>query len=98
MDTNIDRKYIISATNPCSGNTHTEADSVLFLAKDKGLLEAALPAYRNWCVENAVNPAHIESIDLLIGRVKKFQEQIESKIPDTDLPCEIRRCVEGENT
>ena len=91
----IDRKYKISATNPCSGSTHDETDSVLFLAKDRGLLEAALPAYLQWCVDNSVNPAHIESVSLLIERVRTFQ-QAESKIPDTDLPCEIRRCVEGE--
>lgn len=94
--TDIDRKYKIHAENPCSGSVHTEKDSVLFLAKDKGLLEAALPAYRKWYEENGSNPAHLESIDLLIGRVQKYQEEVAAKVPDTDLPCEIRRCVNGE--
>ncbi len=93
---NIDRKYTINAVNPCSGNVHTEKDSVLFLAKDKAFLEGGLPGYRAKCIEMGANPAHIESIDLLIDRVRSFQESIEAKVPDTDLPCEIRRCVDGE--
>lgn len=92
----IDRKYQILAINPCSGNTHTQEDAVLFLAKDKAFLEGALPGYRQRCIELGANPAHIESIDLLIERVRVYQEGIESKVPDTDLPCEIRRCLEGE--
>lgn len=92
----IDRKYIINAINPCSKNVHTEKDSVLFLAKDKAFLEGALPGYKQKCIELGANPAHIESIDLLIERVKKYQEEIESKTPDTDLPCEIKRCLTGE--
>lgn len=97
FDVDIDRKYKIIAENPCSGNKHTEKDSVLFLAKDKAFLTGALPGYRAKCVELNANPAHIESIDLLIERVAAFQENIASKVPDTDLPCEIRRCVEGKD-
>lgn len=96
MSIDIDRKYKINAINPCSGNTHTEQDSVLFLAKDKAFLEAALPAYRQRCIELGANPAHIQSIDLLIERVAEYQRNIKSETPDTDLPCEIRRCV-GED-
>jgi len=92
----IDRKYSFTAINPCSGNVHSERDAVLFLAKDKAFLEGALPGYRAKCIELGANPAHIESIDLLIARVADYQKKIESKIPDTDLPCEIRRCVDGE--
>lgn len=91
----IDRKYQILAINPCSGNTHTEKDAVLFLAKDKAL-PAALKAYRVEIERLGSNPAHLESIDILIERVLKYQEQTGSKVPDTDLPCEIRRCIEGE--
>lgn len=92
----IDRKYKIEAQNPCSGSIHTEKDAVLFLAKDKAFLEGALPGYRAKCIELGANPAHIESIDLLIQRVATYQRLMESKVPDTDLPCEIRRCIDGE--
>lgn len=92
---NIDRKYKINAVNPCSGNTHDENDSILFLAKDKAV-PAMLRAYREECIRLGANPAHIESIALLIDRVERYQSYIASKVPDTDLPCEVRRCVDGE--
>lgn len=92
----IDWKYKIEAVNPCSENTHTQKDAVLFLAKDKGFLEAALPAYLEWCKKNGTNSAHVEAVELLMERVRRYQELVGCKIPDTDLPCEIRRCVDGE--
>ena len=92
---NIDRKYKIHAVNPCSRNTHDEYDSILFLAKDKAVL-AMLRAYLKESEKLGANPAHLESIGLLIGRVEQYQREVEAKIPDTDLPCEIRRCVDGE--
>lgn len=92
---NIDRKYKIDAVNPCSGNTHNENDSILFLAKDKALPDT-LRFYRERCRELGANPAHLDSVTLLIGRVEQCQRIFESKTPDTDLPCEIRRCVDGE--
>lgn len=91
---NIDRKYKITAVNPCSGNMHTENDSILFLAKDRAV-PAMLRAYRAECELIGANPAHIESIALLIERVEEYQRDTESKVPDTDLPCEIARCVSG---
>ena len=42
------------------------------------------------------NPAHLEAIELLHNRVEAYQRDIEAKVPDTDLPCEIRRCIDGE--
>ena len=92
---NIDRKYKIHAVNPCSRNTHDEHDSILFLAKDKAV-PAMLRAYLKESENLGANPAHLESIGLLIGRVEQYQHEVEAKIPDTDLPCEIRRCVDGE--
>ena len=92
---NIDRKYQIRALNPCSGNTHDEHDSILFLAKDKAV-PAMLRAYLKESEKLGANPAHLESIGLLIGRVEQYQREVEAKIPDTDLPCEIRRCVDGD--
>ena len=92
---NIDRKYTIHAVNPCSRSTHDEHDSILFLAKDKAV-PAMLRAYLKESEKLGANPAHLESISLLIGRVEQYQREVEAKIPDTDLPCEIRRCVDGE--
>ena len=92
---NIDRKYQIHAVNPCSRNTHDEHDSILFLAKDKAV-PAMLRAYLKESEKLGANPAHLESIGLLIGRVEQYQREVEAKTPDTDLPCEIRRCVDGE--
>ena len=91
---NIDRKYTIKAVNPCSGNMHDENDSILFLAKDKAV-PAMLRAYAAESERLGANPAHLESIALLIGRVEAYQLDVESKVPDTDLPCEIDRCVNG---
>ena len=91
----IDRKYKILAVNPCSSNHHDENDSILFLAKDKAV-PAMLKTYYEECKKlNPNNTAHLESIILLTERVVKYQKDIESKIPDTDLPCEIERCVNG---
>lgn len=90
----IDWKYKINAINPCSKNTHDENDSILFLAKDKAV-PAMLRAYYDECVRLQVNPAHLEAIALLALRVNAYQRDIESKVPDTDLPCEIDRCVNG---
>lgn len=91
----IDRKYKIAATNPCSGSHHDETDSMLFLAKDRAV-PAMLHAYRAECARLGANPAHLESITLLIGRVEAYQRDVAANVPDTDLPCEIRRCVDGE--
>lgn len=66
----IDRKYKIAATNPCSGSHHDETDSMLFLAKDRAV-PAMLHAYRAECARLGANPAHLESITLLIGMAAK---------------------------
>ena len=63
----IDWKYKIKAVNPCSGNEHTEDDSILFLAKDKAV-PAMLKAYYWECKRLGTNPAHCEAIALLTER------------------------------
>lgn len=90
----IDRKYKILAVNPCSGNVHTEDDSILFLAKDQALL-VALEAYVEECSLLGCEDSHLESVNLLIERVEQYQKNIKSEVPDTDLPCEIERCIKG---
>lgn len=91
----IDWKYKIAAHNPCSGNVHTEKDAILFLAKDKAV-PAMLRAYHDECQRLKTNPAHLEAITLLLGRVEAYQRDIENKVPDTDLPCEVDRCTKGK--
>ncbi|MFZ5760963.1 MAG: hypothetical protein ACOY32_15205 [Thermodesulfobacteriota bacterium] len=90
----IDWKYKIKAVNPCSGNEHTEDDSILFLAKDKAV-PAMLRAYAAECERMGTNQAHLDSIRLLMARVDDYQSKSGAKVPDTDLPCEIDRCVYG---
>ena len=63
----IDWKYKIYAVNPCSGNEHTEDDSILFLAKDRAVTRMLI-CYLQECVRLKVNPAHLDSIILLIKR------------------------------
>jgi len=92
----IDRKFKILAVNPCNGKIYTDNEGVFFCAKDIAFLEGALPAYREKCKEIGCDSNHLESIDLLINRVKLFQDKIESKIPDTNEECEIERCIGGK--
>lgn len=79
----IDRKFRIKAYNLGSGEEHSEEDAVLFLARDKALLYTLLD-YRRNCKELGTGPDHIKGINLLIGRVRKYQQEHGSKIPDTD--------------
>lgn len=90
----IDRKFKILAVNPCKGSVYTEKDGVFFCAKDIAFLTGALPGYRKACKALDCGAEHIESIDLMIERVAKFQK-IESKVPDTETDCEIDRCIGG---
>lgn len=90
----IDWKFNILALNPCKNDFHSSEDSFLFLAKDRAV-PAALQAYREECERLGCGPEHLEAIDLLYDRVIEFQELRGSKIPDTETPCEIDRCIGG---
>ncbi len=90
----IDRKFVFTAVNPCNGHYYTQANAVVFAAKDRAFLPA-LESYREACVKLNCDESHIESIDLLIDRVRTYQKTVEKRIPDTDLPCEIDRCIGG---
>jgi len=92
----IDRKFKFVAVNPCKGNYYTEENAVLFVAKDRALIPALL-AYVAECKTIGANAEHIESVDLLIDRVREYQRNIECAIPDTDTPCEIDRCIGGKD-
>ena len=89
----IDRKFVFTAVNPVNGNHYTHENAVVFCAKDKALLPA-LRAYAGACVALDCLPEHIESIDLLTQRVRVYQQNIESRVPDT-VGAEIDRCVGG---
>ena len=91
----IDRKFKFIAFNPCKGTIYTEKDAVLFLAKDAGLLPT-LDRYLKFCENAKCDSNHIESVELLIGRVRKFQQERGSKVPDTETTCEIDRCIKGK--
>lgn len=93
----IDRKFRIMAVNPCKMHrVYDEHNSILFCAHDKAL-PAAINAYINECTILGCNPEHIESMEMALERVMKFQEDHPelAKVPDTDTQCEIDRCVGG---
>jgi len=91
----IDRKFQIKAVNPVNGKTYTEADSLLLCAKDAAV-PAALVAYYGECVRIGSNAEHVESVRLLLGRVKDFQSAAGGgRIPDT-VGAEIPRCLNGD--
>ncbi|HAS55438.1 MAG TPA: hypothetical protein DCS42_15545 [Nitrospiraceae bacterium] len=90
----IDRKFRILAVNPVNGKVYDESNSLLLCAKDKAV-PAALAAYELECIRIGANPEHILSVNLLRMRVQGYQEEIESRVPDT-VGDEIPRCIQGE--
>jgi len=92
----IDRKFQFLASNPCKPEkVYTEANAIVFCAKDKAV-PAMLLAYMQQCKRIACGQEHIESINLLIGRVIDYQRDIECRVPDTETDCEIDRCIGGK--
>ncbi len=89
----IDRKFEFVAENPCNGKVYTEDDAFVFCAKDAAV-PAALDAYIAKCKELGANPEHIESVKMLAHRVRDFQSDFGSRVPDT-VGDEIGRCLEG---
>ncbi len=81
----IDRKFTIRAVAHKSKKCYTEDNAALFLAKDKAFL-LALPFYLEKCKEVGAGPDQIKAVELMIERVRKFQEEnpAEVKVPDVD--------------
>ena len=81
----VDWEFLISAQHVTKGVTHTEEDSVLFLAKDK-LLPQVLMYYRDLCITESVGGAQIKGVELLIARVEEYQRKNPElcKLPDID--------------
>jgi len=90
----IDRKFRILAVNPVNGKVYDESNALLLCAKDKAV-PAALIAYRNECERIGANLEHIESVNLLLERVFRYQATVEKRVPDT-IGDEIPRCIRGE--
>ena len=90
----IDRKFKILAVNPVNGRVYTEKNALLLCAKDKAV-PVALRAYRQECIRIGANAEHVQSVALLIRRVETFQDDVESRVPDT-IGGEIQRCILGE--
>jgi hypothetical protein len=91
----IDRKFKFVATNPCKNNVYTEENAIVFCAKDLAV-PSMLREYIDRCKKLGCEKEHLVSAGLLLTRVLKYQEEIESRIPDTETDCEIRRCIDGE--
>ena len=79
----LDRKYRITAISTEHGGSHTEYDSVLFLAKDK-LLVPTLQYYLVLCHSEGVDERQLEGVKLLLKRVEWYQKHNETKLPDVD--------------
>jgi hypothetical protein len=90
----IDRKFKFTAVNPCNGKHYSEKDAIVFCAKDRALIPT-LQAYYVECASLECGQDHLESIELLIGRVKTYQVAYGTKVPDTETDCEIDRCIGG---
>lgn len=92
----IDRKFEFVAVNPCNGKHYTQHNALILCAKDLAVIPA-LEAYHEECKRLGADEFHLESIELMIGRIANYQNQNKDKVkvPDTDLDCEIERCIGG---
>jgi len=94
----IDRKFKFVAVNPCNQKVYTEENAIIFCAKDAALLPT-LETYYHECKALHCGSEHLESINLLIERVKGFQaignDENRFHVPDTETDCEIDRCIGG---
>jgi hypothetical protein len=89
----IDRKFKFVAVNPCNQKVYTEENAIILCAKDRAVVPA-MQAYLVACRDLGCGAEHLESVELLINRVKLFQA-VESRVPDTETDCEIDRCIGG---
>jgi hypothetical protein len=89
----IDRKFELRAHNPVNGRSYTERSAFVFLAKDAAV-PAALEAYIGECAKLGANPEHLQSVRLLLERVRHFQSTVKHRVPDT-VGAEIARCIDG---
>lgn len=83
----IDRKFMFNAICVEHGHQHDQNDAMIFLAKDKALVPT-LEFYKEQCWQFGSKPEQIVGIELLIARVKRYQENHPDKVKvaDVDIP------------
>lgn len=70
----IDVKTSFTAVNPANGHIYNEYNAVVFYAADRRLIQA-LRAYKDACAVLGADAYRILSIELLIDRVRLFQDK-----------------------
>jgi len=95
LETAIDRKFQFMAVNPVNKKIYTDQDAIVFCAKDV-CVPPMIEAYIKAATLAGANLEHIDSMQALLGRVRKYQDEIEAKVPDT-VGDEIDRCLHGIN-
>ena len=80
----IDRKFDITASATTKKRKYDSTNSILFLAKDKAL-PSMLRHYQRTLIKLEADERQIKSIDLLIERVIKFQNENPEKIKVADV-------------
>ena len=91
----IDRKFRFVATNPCNGKVYTEDNALILCAKDEAVIPAMIE-YMAACRRLGADDNHIDSVKLLIERLREYQVQVECRVPDTTGNCELDRCIGGK--
>ena len=88
----IDRKFKIAATSLRSGKKYSQANSVLFLAKD-ALLPELLDKYYDLAYAKGADERQLKGIRLLQERVAAWQKVNEKKVhlPDVEEGKEEKR-------
>lgn len=88
----IDRKFQIAAKSLRSRKSYTQANAVLFLAKDE-LLPKLLDEYHRLCAEAKVDERQLLAVSLLKERVIAWQRKNIKKVhlPDVEAGKEEKR-------
>lgn len=80
----IDRKYMFDAVSAHSGNLHTQADAMVFLARDPAV-PGMLQTYENECRRLGSDHGQLEAVRLLRQRVEAFQARHPDKVKVADV-------------
>ena len=80
----VDWKFRIDATALHNGKHYTERDAVLLLCKDRAV-PATLRFYREECVRLGCQENQLRAVDLLIGRVERWQADHPERLKVADI-------------